>query len=440
MGMPAWVKEAFESFQSTDTVFSFPHFDLRDNAYFEALTSADSSLRERALMITGEMDFSDQSSVRMRSLLKNLPYFNGEDALHIKSKLLSGLAVDTSSANIDFLVGEFNEHPDSSQYQYEILLTLLRVKTAKAWKSYARLVVEEPPIVFDEMGGSGCETLFDSVRLAAPLLPQLMQLLAIDEYEESIYHLMAMSADSGLLPVVTYRYLVPQILVEARNELKRLNSSQETGYGFSTDLLLDYCSLLNPVRKEKDVASFFSKAYNTKKGKLLIDLASFDLSHGVAISDSLIARIARLSDQVHSLYTLLYEHGQVARMPSAYSSRSALATLYLQSQYESLESKADSVVFIVGKSAEIKGRILDVHFYKVYKTETGQWLGHILAFDATDASNAWPLFLESDRNVVIDADEDAIAELEREFLYLEELNREYLNFGSGSTDFSLHWY
>jgi hypothetical protein len=127
-------------------------------------------------------------------------------------------------------------------------------------------------------------------------------------------------------------------------------------------------------------------------------------------------------------------------MPSAYSSRSALATLYLQSQYESLESKADSVVFIVGKSAEIKGRILDVHFYKVYKTETGQWLGHILAFDATDASNAWPLFLESDRNVVIDADEDAIAELEREFLYLEELNREYLNFGSGSTDFSLHWY
>jgi hypothetical protein len=97
-------------------------------------------------------------------------------------------------------------------------------------------------------------------------------------------------------------------------------------------------------------------------------------------------------------------------------------------------------VFIVGRSAEIKGRKLDVHFYKVYKTETGQWLGHILAFDATDASNAWPLFLESDRNVVIDADEDAIAELEREFLYLEELNREYLNFGSGSTDFSLHWY
>ena len=440
LGIPGWIKRAFESFQSTDTIFSFPHFDLRDNAYFEALTSADSSLRERALTITSEMDFSSQSAPRMRTLLKELPYFKGEDALHIKSKLLSGLAVDSSSANIEFLVREFNEHPDSSEYQYEILLALLRMKTAKAWKSYARLVVEEPPIVFDEMGGSGCETLFDSVPLAAPLLPELMQLLAIDEYEESIYHLMAMAADSGLLPVRTYRFLVPQILVEARNELKRLNSSAETGYGFSTDVLIDYCSLLNPVRNEKEVASFFSKAYNTKKGGLLIDLARFDLSHGVAISDSLVARIARMNDQVHPLYMLLYEYGQSARMPLSSSARSALAQLYLIRQYESLDAKPDSVVLIATRSVEIKGRSLDVHYYKVHKPASEQWLGHILAFDSTDVANAWPLFLESDRNVVLDIDEDAISELDREFLYMEELNREYLNFGSGNTDFSLHWY
>jgi len=278
------------------------------------------------------------------------------------------------------------------------------------------------------------------VPLAAPLLPELMQLLAIDEYEESIYHLMAMAADSGLLPVRTYRFLVPQILVEARNELKRLNSSAETGYGFSTDVLIDYCSLLNPVRNEKEVASFFSKAYNTKKGGLLIDLARFDLSHGVAISDSLVARIARMNDQVHPLYMLLYEYGQSARMPLSSSARSALAQLYLIRQYESLDAKPDSVVLIATRSVEIKGRSLDVHYYKVHKPASEQWLGHILAFDSTDVANAWPLFLESDRNVVLDIDEDAISELDREFLYMEELNREYLNFGSGNTDFSLHWY
>jgi hypothetical protein len=41
---------------------------------------------------------------------------------------------------------------------------------------------------------------------------------------------------------------------------------------------------------------------------------------------------------------------------------------------------------------------------------------------------------------VLDEDEDALVELEREFFYLEELNREYINFGTGASDFSVHWY
>jgi hypothetical protein len=64
----------------------------------------------------------------------------------------------------------------------------------------------------------------------------------------------------------------------------------------------------------------------------------------------------------------------------------------------------------------------------------------VLAFDARQPNNAWPLFIESTRNVVIDADEDAVAELDKEYRYMEELNREFVNFGSGSTDFDVHWY
>jgi hypothetical protein len=251
---------------------------------------------------------------------------------------------------------------------------------------------------------------------------------------------MAMAVDSGFLSVATYRYLMPQILMESRNELKRLNSSTETGYGFNTDVFIDYCSLLNPVRKEKDVASLFAKAYTSKRGSLLIDLARFDLQHGVAISDSLIARIARMNDQVHSLYALLYEFGQDARMPATLSTREALAKLYLLNQLDSFSAKADSALLLSRTAAVIRGKRLDVHFYKVYKASTQQWMGHVLAFDASDEQNEWPLFLESDRNVVLDEDEDAITELEREYLYMEELNRAFLNLGSGNTDFSVHWY
>jgi hypothetical protein len=440
IGLPDWIKTAFESFRSTDTVFPFPHFEIRDNAYFDALTSADSLLRLRALSITSEMDFSASSAPRIRALLKKLPNFDGEDARLIKSKLVSGLAADTSAANIDFIEREFNAYPDSAQYQYELLSVLLRMKTARAWRAYARLVVEEPPIVFDELGGSGCEALFDSVALAIPLLPQLIQLLAIDEYEESIYHLMAIAADSGKFPVSAYRFLVPQILVEARNELKRLKSSSESGYAFNTDVLIDYCTLLHPMRKEKDVAAFFKKALATTKSELLMDLVAFDIEHGVAVSDSIINRLARMKDQVHTLYSVLYDNDLANRMPLPYTSREALAGLYLENRYSSPDERNDSIVRVANRTAVIRGTTIDLNFYKIFKTSSGQWLGHVLAFDARDPNNAWPLFIESDRSVVIDDDEDAIAEMESEFLYMEELYREYVNFGSGNMDFSVHWY
>jgi hypothetical protein len=83
---------------------------------------------------------------------------------------------------------------------------------------------------------------------------------------------------------------------------------------------------------------------------------------------------------------------------------------------------------------------LDVTYWKVHQTNSNQWLGHVLAFDARQSQNAWPLFIESSRNVVIDDDEDAMAELDKEYRYMEELNREFVNFGSGSTDFDVRWY
>jgi len=42
--------------------------------------------------------------------------------------------------------------------------------------------------------------------------------------------------------------------------------------------------------------------------------------------------------------------------------------------------------------------------------------------------------------VVLDIDEDELMEMENEYLYIEELNREFVNFGSGNTDFSVQWY
>lgn len=445
-GPSDFIRMAFDYFKSTDTIFPYPHFELRDSAYLADLISSDTLLRKHAIEITTEMDFSAPAVPAMREVLTQLTNLDVEDAQVIRTKLTAGLAADTTRANIDFIVRQFNAFPDSADYQYELLSVLLQMKTREAWRIYTRLVVEEPPIMFDEMGGSGCETLFDSVRLAAPLLPQLMQLLAIEEYELSIYHLMAMAADSGWLPIASYRYLVPQILVEARNEWKRLRNSKNEEYGLNTDVLRDYCALLEPIRKEKEVAAFFDKAYSTKNIDLLMDLVRFDWDQGHVPSDSLIHRLSKANEHVHDLYAMLREHNSASKMPAAFSTRSVLAELHLKNGYESEKGyergrePIDSIVLVDRHPETIRGTKLDVFFYKVYKPTSGQWLGHVIAFDDRDPKDAWPLFIESERSVVLDSDEDPMRELQAEYFFMEENNREFVNFGSGAGDFSVYWY
>jgi hypothetical protein len=127
-------------------------------------------------------------------------------------------------------------------------------------------------------------------------------------------------------------------------------------------------------------------------------------------------------------------------MPNSLSSREALAEVYLKGRAGETKESIDSVVFLLSKTATIRGVRLNVIYCKVHKTNSKQWLGHVLAFDAREPQNAWPLFIESSRNVVIADDEDPLAELDKEYRYMEELNREFVNFGMGSSDFDVHWY
>jgi len=438
-GLPSWVQRAVESFKSTDTVFPYPHFQTRDNAYFDALLSNDSIARKKALDITSEMDFTAASAERIRSVVDALSGFSEEERQMIVSKLIEGLAADTSKASIEFVSREFLAHSDSMEYQEALLTTLLRMKTPQAWKAYRTLVLEEPTIAIDPWNAS-CWILLDSVKLAVPLLSDLRQLLAIDEYREPIYRLMAQAIDSGWYRSDDYAQLLPQILLEARNELKRLNANNETGYAFNTSNLLDFASLLQPFRKRKEVDAFFKKAQATKRTQLLLDLVAFDLEHDQPVADSLIQKIARNDEFVHELYNVLHHHGQTARMPSSYTSRLDLLTAYLR-RIETLEfvGVADSVAIDSLFSSSIRAIPLEVYFCRVYNEEFNQWFGKVIAFNASEKDNWWPMFIESDLAVFYGGEKEA-EKLKSEFQYLEELNREFVSFGYGGMDFTLKQY
>ena len=438
-GLPSWVQRAMDSFLSTDTVFPYPHFQTRDNAYFDALLSNDSIARKKALDITSEMDFTADAAERIRSVVDLLSGFSTEERQMIVSKLIEGLSSDTSQASIDFISREFLAHSDSMEYQEALLTVLLRMKKPQAWKAYRTLVLEEPTIAIDTWNAS-CWILLDSVKLAVPLLSDLKQLLAIDEYREPIYRLMAQAIDSGWYKADDYAMLLPQILLEARNELKRLNANNETGYAFNTSNLLDFASLLQPFRKRKEVDAFFKKAQATKRTQLLLDLVAFDLEHDQPVADSLIQKIARNDEFVHELYNVLHHHGQTARMPSSYGSRLDLLEAYLR-RIETLEfvGVADSVAIDSLFGSSIRAIPLEVYFCKMYNEEFNQWFGKVIAFDASEKDNWWPMFIESDLTIFYDGENEA-EKIQSEFQYLEELNREIVAFDYGGMDFQVKQY
>lgn len=131
-------------------------------------------------------------------------------------------------------------------------------------------------------------------------------------------------------------------------------------------------------------------------------------------------------------------------MPVKYNSREALIKVHLnekfKSGYGSRETKVDSVYVIAHEKGAIRNQPLEIYYCKYKKQRSKQWLGVIIAFDDSNPEKLWPRFIQSAQTIVLDADEDEMEELRKEYLILEEENRRRINFNDGSSKFDFSWY
>jgi hypothetical protein len=294
------------------------------------------------------------------------------------------------------------------------------------------------------MNSSGFNILSDSLEMSSVLIPDLTQLLALEEYEDEVYALMAEALDSNKIKSEVYKVLVPQMTIEARNELKRLNGMKEDSYVFNTSKMLDYCTLLYPFRSKPEVQAFFEKAHKTKKMSLLLDLVEFDLNKNVPVADSLIQKLVEKEDQIIPLYKVLHEKDAIHLMPPHFACKEALINFHFREKFKSgygaREIKVDTMVVLANEKGHIRNQELEIYFCKYKKQRSKQWLGVVIAFDASDQSNLWPGHIYTRQTIVLDADEDEINELKREYLLLEEEHRRRVSFTSGSDKLDFTWY
>ena len=432
LGPGDFISTFFESFQPTDTVFPFFHFSNRDGAFLDVLLYGDSTEKVHAASIISEMDFSAAAGSQLRYAIQHIPDFpKQKDREVVLEKLTAGLSTDTSAANIHFITQSFYANSDSTVYQIELLRVLARMKTQNAFNAYKKLILDDPPILSNRNNTSGFALLSDSLKMATVMLPELMQLLALDEYEDAVYALMSSALDSNFIKSLSYSGQVNQIVMEAKNELKRLNATTESAYKFDTAPLLIYCTLLQPYRSQPEVAAFFEKAYKSRKHELLLDLLEFDLNNKVRVSDTVITNIASKEYLIVPLYVALHEHHLDKRFPAQYRTRELLISAYIKGKFDDKSGKEiliDSILVFHNKKDSVRGDHLDIYYCKYRKIKSKQWIGMIIAFDESDAENLWPRYIERSKTVVLSDKEDHLIEMDNEFKTLIELNRRRRNY------------
>jgi hypothetical protein len=324
-----------------------------------------------------------------------------------------------------FIKEQFYQHVDSSKTQIVLLRELLEMKTKSAFALYRELLLNEPPVTGD--GNGTFDLLYDSLELAVPLFPDVFSLLTLDEYEMPTYRLVATMLDSALTTNKLYENQLSFLILEAKNELKRLSSQKQLEY-YSFHRILTYLRLLLPFKKQPAVAAIYEKASRIKNPDWLLEMVKFQLENDEVPADSLIKKIVLKGDLVTELYGAMHDEKALQLWPKEWNNRDTLVENYMRVRFANRYNKkagVDTTVIFKKELRTIKNKDFEVFYIKFKLKEAESWLGMIIAFDHTDPNNLWPNIIESSENIVIDKDESDEEEFAKGLRSLEESNRRY---------------
>ncbi|MFN0032258.1 MAG: TraB/GumN family protein [Flavobacteriales bacterium] len=449
LGPSEFVTKLFDSFTPADTTFAVNHFRNRNKTFLENVFSTDSTTQANAVGICGSVFFCKDDMPLVRESLHRIDELTKDEYKKtVRSELTAALDEDTTDVNIAWINKEYYLWSDSANYQVELLNQLLQMQTKTSYSAYKKLILDEPPIPapgkYDSYSSNSFGIVDDTLKLCAALFPEMMQLKTLNEYEKDIIDLIATLVDSSLMKKNIYEKDLGTLVLEAKNELKRLNSSDEDNYNFNTTAFYNYMSLLQPYRDRPEVKALFAKAYNSKKTRLLKSVAMFDLRHDVPVPDSIFKKIVTNEKRIIPLYNSMQEEKKAAQFPAEYASREKLAEVYIKNKfadkYEKEKGKVDSVMQIQTSEKMIRGKAFDVYYYKYKSKNSDQWKGLIFAFDKQDTTSIWPRFIERTVTIVLDEDEDEVEELDKEWKRLVESNRRSFRYTDGESTSYNSWY
>lgn len=406
----AFVRSFFDSFTPVDTLEGVNIFTKKTSLFFDDFMSSDSVMHRRAVKAIDEISFEPDDLPRLKKAIESLNW-EEKNYLAVKKSLISKLEDISTNTSADYLRHLYYTAGDTIELQHTALQALLGQQTKYSHTVFREIMSTEPPVIHvNTLNSYGYDIdispsfypvrsydeekfmtiLYDSLKLSRTILPDLLPLLNLDDYEHDVMQLLGLMVDSNYVKAKDYEQYFSKFLLEAKQELKKQaiaekqksikkaeqskNKDQETfdlyAYGGMQDDfdrgnagLHLYAKLLLPFWDSKPgVKQVIAQMLASSDKKLKYHTMMLLIRNGKPYPDSMLRYFASLDDYRYELYIDLQEMNKNELFPKQFNNHVALAKSKLL-KYKSYD-KPDSVAYIDRMITEIKGKKGYVYFFK----------------------------------------------------------------------------
>lgn len=407
----SFLKQFFEKFTPADTLKGVNLFEKKSALFFADFHSADTSLHKRAVRQIEEIDLDSSDLQPLKKAIGSLNW--GEKKyLETKKSLLGKLREINTHESSDYLKQLYYSLDDTIELQYTVLEALLQHKNKYAYNIFKDIITTEAPVLdfstsdYTDYSSSASimrkylsgksisngkflDNLYDSLKLTRTILPDMLPLLNLDDYESNIMELLGRMIDSNLVQPKDYETYFSKFLIEAKQEMKKqaiaekkkaIEKAEESKtekkpsaslYGADEDDGNDdlslYARLLLPFSETNASANVvIQQMLRSNDKKLRYNTMLLLMKNNKPVPDSLPGYFASLDEYRYDLYTDLKEINKLNLFPAKYNTHQDIgrSALINGSYYQ----KPDTLAFIKRLPAEHKGKKGFMYFFK-YKSK-----------------------------------------------------------------------
>jgi len=383
-----FIRRFYTSLDFINTAAAPALFDSKVAAFEKAYYDTDSLVRRRAKNALPSIYFGKEGFPVIKKMLAGLDN-RDNDYYDIKTKLINELGyINDSTVAGDVahtLENIYKKSGDTTVFQNSVFRALARQKTGIASSIFKDLILQDPPVFEDKYE---YEQLFapfsDSLKLAAGLYPDLMNLATIEDYKEPVRSLLGVLVDSGYIKSEAYENYAGNIYFDAKIALKKIQNASEEAIGQNTKeqnryIMLDtfpgvfsyYTTLLMPFYDTNpNLPKFFERMMQSPDRAVRLHTALLLLKNKKAVPDSLWNDVAQKEEFREYLYTKLKQAGHPELFPGKYKTSDGLSSSMMAA---SLANVMDSLVLIRKQPYTYNGTGGSLYFYKYKLKNNSNW-------------------------------------------------------------------